>query len=241
MIYEIKSKYILKHILNYIKIKKFQLLLFFYSKDFQNKLEINLSTLYKKYLSELDFDFNRYLHKDEKKYKKDILKKEFNDFILKNKLNKEKIEKILYEVINNQNIKDEENNEKYINLDSPLFEIISKTKDFSKLYTIYISQKNIDEYKLKDDYIMIFKKLNESNIKYSSIFYIYNNKTKLGYLNTLNINYDNINNLIFIIKDYQINNNEDKSNIINILNLFKKLEKVKLRLNQELDINIKKS
>ena len=70
MINEIKSKYILKHILNYIKIKKFQLLLFFYSKDFQNKLEINLSTLYKKYLSELDFDYNKYLYKKEKNIKK---------------------------------------------------------------------------------------------------------------------------------------------------------------------------
>ena len=54
----------------------------------------------------------------------------------------------------------------YINIDSPLFEILSKTKYFDKIYTIYISTKIIDEYKLKDDYIIRFKNLNNSNIKY---------------------------------------------------------------------------
>ena len=150
MIYEIKSKYILKHILNYIEDKNFQLKLFFHSKYFKNKLEINLLSCYKKYLDELGFDFKRYLYKEEDEYEKDILIKQFNNFILKYNLDEEKFKKILYEVIKNQNDKDEE---KYINIDSPLFEIISKIEYFGKLYTIYISQKNIDKYKLKDEYI----------------------------------------------------------------------------------------
>ena len=150
MIHEIKSKYILKHILNYIEDKNFQLKLFFLSKYFQNKLEINLLFCYKKNFYELGFHFERYLYKEEDKYVKDILINEFNNFILNNNLDKEKFKKIIYEVIKNQNDKDEE---KYINIDSPLFEIISKIEDFGKLYTIYISQKNMDEYKLKDEYI----------------------------------------------------------------------------------------
>ena len=184
MIHKIKSKYILKNILNYIENKNFQLKLFFHSKYFQTKLEINLLSCYKKYLDELGFDFKRYLYKEEDEYEKDILTKQFNDFILKNNLDKEKFNKILYEVIKNQNDKDEE---KYINIDSPLFEIISKIKDFGKLYTIYISQKNMDEYKLKDEYIKMFKKLNDSKIIYLSIFYIYNDNRKLEYLSKLNI------------------------------------------------------
>ena len=68
-------------------------------------------------------------------------------------MDKEKFEKILYEIINNQNITKKENMEKYINIDSPLFEILSKTKYFDKKYTIALSLKNIDEYKLKDNYI----------------------------------------------------------------------------------------
>ena len=157
MIYEIKSKYILIHIYNCIQDKNFAQKLFLVSKNFQNKLDINYSYCYEKYLDELHFDYNDFVYKDEVKYEKDLLRKEYDNFIIKNKLNKDKFEKIIYEVINNKNEKDKE---KYINIDSPLFEILSKTKAFDKIYTIYISQKNIDEFKLKDDYIKIFNKLN---------------------------------------------------------------------------------
>ena len=57
-------------------------------------------------------------------------------------------------------------NESYINIDSPLFEIISKLSHFEKNYIIYISQKNIDKYNLINEYIKLFDKLNKSNIKY---------------------------------------------------------------------------
>ena len=92
MIHEIKSKYILKHILNYIEDKNFQLKLFFHS-----KLEINLLSCYKKYLDELGFDFKRYLYKEEDEYEKDILKKQFKNFILNNNLDEEKFKKIIYD------------------------------------------------------------------------------------------------------------------------------------------------
>ena len=45
----------------------------------------------------------------------------------------------------------EKNEENYINIDSPFFKILSKTKIFNEIFTIYISQKNIDKYKLEDD------------------------------------------------------------------------------------------
>ena len=166
---KLKSKYISNDIFDYIEDDNFKLKLFYYSKYFQNKLNLNLSYCYKNYLDKLDFDFNNYLYKDENQYKKDILTKEYGNFISKNKLDKAKFGNIVYEVINNQV---EVNEEKKINIDSPLFEIISKTKDFDKYYTIYLSQKNIDECKLKNDYALIFNKLNTSNIKYSSIYYI---------------------------------------------------------------------
>ena len=67
---------------NYIEDKNFQLKLFFHSKYFQTKLEINLLSCYKKYLEELGFDFKRYLYKEEDEYEKDILTKQFNNFIL---------------------------------------------------------------------------------------------------------------------------------------------------------------
>ena len=149
MISEIKSKYMLMRVYNFIEDKNFAHKLLFYSKKYQNKLEINYSYCYEKYLEELHFDLNDFIHRYEDEYKKDILRKEYDNFIIKNGLNKDKFEKIIYEVINNKNEKDE----KYINIDSPLLEILSKTKVFDKIFTIYISQKNIDEYKLKDEYI----------------------------------------------------------------------------------------
>ena len=150
MIPEIKSKYMLIHIYNFIEDKNFPHKLLFHSKKYQNKLEINYSYCYEKYLDELHFELKDFLYQNEKEYKKDILSKKYDNFIIKNKLNKDKFEKIIYEVINNKNEKDEKY---YINIDSPLLEILSKTKVFDKIFTIYISQKNIDEYKLKDEYI----------------------------------------------------------------------------------------
>ena len=71
----IKSKYVSKHIYNFIKDKNFAKKLFFYSKCLQNKLDINYSYCYKKNLNDLHFDLNDYLYQNEKKYEKELLKK----------------------------------------------------------------------------------------------------------------------------------------------------------------------
>ena len=158
MISKIKSKYVLLHIYNFIEDKHFTLKLFCHSKNYQNKLDINNSYCYKKYLDELNFNLKDFIFKNGIEYKKDILRKEYDDFLRENKLNKDKFEKIIYEVINNKNVENKINIKEFINIDSPLCEILSKTKVFNKIFTIHISQKNIDEYKLKDDYITIFNK-----------------------------------------------------------------------------------
>ena len=111
-IYNIRSKYILMHILNYIQDNKFKLKLFSYSKDFRNKLDINNLTYYKIYLDAINFDLNKYLFLTEHKYEKGKLKKEYNDFISQNKLNKKQFEKMIYEGMNNQN-KSEINERKF--------------------------------------------------------------------------------------------------------------------------------
>ena len=103
MISEIKSKYMLMRIYNFIEDKNFPHKLLFHSKKYQNKLEINYSYCFKKYLDELHFNLNDFLYKDEDEYKKDILRKKYNKFLKKNKLNKDKFDKIIYEVINKSN------------------------------------------------------------------------------------------------------------------------------------------
>ena len=229
LVYGVKSKYILKHILNYIDDKNIQLKLFFYSKYFKNRLNLDLIYCYKKYLDELGFEINKYLYKAQDKYKKGILALKYIRFLKENKVNKEKFENILYTVINNNNKK--EDKEKFINIDSPLFELISRTKDFENNYTLNISQKNIDENKLENYYRKMFNKIN-NNIKYSSIYYIFNDKTKLSYLIQFNINLDNIKKLYL---EYKGNNDSDKYDLDNgvyILNSFKNLEKLYLKGNQ---------
>ena len=211
---KIKSVYIIKNIFNFIKNSNYQLKLFIYSKYFQNKLNIKLIDYKEQYLKKLKFNLELYLYSKEQKNKVDLLKQKYNKFLSDNKLNKEIFEDILYEVLESKQIKDideeEVNNinkdyDKKININSPLFEKISKTKMFEKNLSIYISQK-----KSKNDYIKIFDKLNESNIKYSSIFYdiYYNAMDENNYLKELNINYNNIKKLTLNIK-YDIDYEED--------------------------------
>ena len=178
LIYAIKSKYIVKHLLGYIQDKNYEIKLFYCSKYFRKRLEINLLNYFKKCLDHVGFDYNKYLYKKEEYYKKNILEIEFDVFLDNFFFNKKIFLNYLHEFLNNQIKRDIDN---YINIDSPLFEIISKTKDFYMNYSIFISQKNIDDYDLKNDYKIKFKKLNKSNINYS-VYYKYKDSTKLSYL-----------------------------------------------------------
>ena len=231
LILKIQSKYILKHILNHIEDKNEDLKLFSYSKYFQKKLDLNLSLCYKKYLEALNFELKDYLFKYEEKYEKGIFEKEYNTFISINNLNKEKFEHILFDVINNQNIITNEK-DNYINIDSPLLEMMTKTNDFNKYFTLYISQIIIDKFQLKECYRAIISKLNNSNTKYSSILYVFNDKIKLSYLNELNINFNNIKTLNLKYKGDKIFNEDKKDTIINSLNSFKNLKNLVLKGNK---------
>ena len=191
IIYKIKSIYIIKNILNYIKANEIRKL-FIYSKYFQNQLNIEYIDAKEKYLNNIGFDINEYLYIDEEKYEKNILNKKYDKFLLKTKINKKLLENLVYEIFENKQIKGiNKENETYINIDSPLFEIISKLSHFERNYTICVPQKIIDEYNLINEYNKIFDKLNKSNIKYISILYFFNNK-EIKNLKQLNIDYNKI-------------------------------------------------
>jgi hypothetical protein len=213
LINNIKSKHILNYIFDYIKDKDFQLKLFLYSKKFQKEFDINLIVLKEKYLQKLEFDLYKYLYIEPYKFEKDYLTNEYNEFFKSKKLNKEIIEKIIYDIFENKKIKDidEEDvdkikeNEKLINIDSPLFNILSKTKNFSKIFTIHISQEIIDKYNLKEDYIKFFDNLNQLDIKYASIFYILKDMNKINYLKEFNIKFNKIKRLTLKFDNYYEN------------------------------------
>ena len=152
LIKKIKSKFILNHLFNYIKGNNFKLKLFIYSKSIQNKLDLNIIYI-ELYLKKIGFNLDNYLYI--KSTNKDILNNSYQKFLSENKFNKVKFENILYEILKkkeNEYINDDNKNEyndKIIDINSPLFELISKTKNFEQ-YTIYIFQKN--NAKINDEY-----------------------------------------------------------------------------------------
>ena len=226
---KIKSKYILKYLFNYIGNSSFELKLFIHSKYFQNILNLTQSYYYKKYLDSLGLNLNKFIHKEEDDFDftSNSLTNEYDLFITKNNLNKEKVESVLYEILNGQN---EKNKRKYyINIESPLFEMISKTNDFGKKYIIYISQSIIEGYKLNDVCLSKFDKLNKENIKYSSILYAFNDIAQIDCLKSLNINYKNIRRMDLRYNGNDIIFSDEIKNKINILNLFQNLEQLFLK------------
>ena len=227
---QVKSKYILKDIFKYIKDKTVELKLFAYSKYYQNRLEINIANYCKIYLDRLDFDLNKYIYRKEIYYKKDSLINDYNNFISEKNLNKEEFENILYIILNSKIEKEKKN---YVNIESPIFEIISKTNDFDKYHMIIIYQENIDRLKLKDDYSITFDKLNKSNNKYS-VFYIFNEKEKADDLLELNINFHNVKKVNFRYSDYKPINNQISEKTKNIFKLFLDLEELILSGNSDI-------
>ena len=209
LINNITSKYILNTIFNYIKDKNFKDKLFLYSKRLQVKLDIKLISLKENYLKKIKFDLDKYLYIEPDLYKKDFLTKEYNKFLEEKKVNKKIIENIIYDIFENKEIRDidEEDadkikdNEKFINIESPLFTILSKTKNFEKIFTIHISQNIIDEYKLKKDYIKFFNNLNNLDTKYTSIFYYLKDINKINYLKEINIDFNKIKRLSLKIEN----------------------------------------
>jgi hypothetical protein len=208
LIERIKSIYILQSILSYIADENIKYKLFKYSKSYQKKLNIGLVNYKEKYLEKIGFNIDDYLYQEI--YEKNNLINKYNDFLLKNELNKEEFEKIVYDVQKKENLsKIEENYEELINIDSPLFEIISRTKNFENNYSIYISQEDIDKYKLKKQYKNFFDKLNITNINYSSIYYYFIDKEKKNYLKELNIDFKKIRRITIIYDDSEYTYSDD--------------------------------
>ena len=206
LIKKIKTSYILKNILNYIKNEEFKFILFSYSKLYQKILDIKLIKYKEIYLQKM-FDINDYLHHEFY----GVLYKKYNNFLIENKLNIKEFENIIYEVKNNEEEKTiKDDYEIKINIDSPLFDILSKTKNFSNNYTIYISQNEIDKYEKKDEYINFFNKLNKSNIKYASIYYMFNDKKNINNLKEFNIDFNKIKRMTLIFQKEKCENEDDE-------------------------------
>ena len=209
LLLKIKSNYILKHLLSYIKQKYFDLKLFSHSKLFQTKLNIPFSYYRMLYLIE-----NGILSLE------NYLKYLYEDFFLGN----EQFYKILskYNINNDDNLKnfieyyftnelkdkispDHLIDYKYIEVESAIFDFLEDKEILEKLFIIIIPIKYINmeiDYINKNKYISIL-----NNSKNSSICFKLSNINEIVYLTNINYNFYNLKRLS-IVQNYseEINN-----------------------------------
>ena len=189
---KISSKYVILIIFDYIKDINFKYKLLNHSKSFQKIIDIQLNDIKSIFLiNNIYKNDSEYLHIEKEKYKTNALSDNLNKFLSKNRIDKNIINNnnIIFEKIINYFITREEeilnnNNtdifinpysEKIIDIYSPFFEIFSKSKLFHKKFSIFLDIDYLANSKVAKDYILIFEKMNNSNIEYSSLT-IYENK-----------------------------------------------------------------
>ena len=190
---KIKSKYNLENIFDYIKDENFKFKLFVYSKKLQKKFDLKLldyKNIYLKNRINL-FEFLSDYKKEgyPKNYDKKELTNKFNSTLNKLKLKEEDITDYIINFFKNYEKK--ENDEIYIDIYSPFFDLLSKEEYFWKKFIIPIISEFIDKNKLKNDYISFFNKINKLNINFSLLF-LYINENSINYLKELGINFNKI-------------------------------------------------
>ena len=185
---KISSKYNLENIFDYIG-NNFKMKFFVYSKLFQKKLDFNLFDYQQLYLKKLNININDYFSSYSNIYgypdnfDKNFLQKRLetdlktnidtNDFIQKYNTNFFEKYNIGLKSLGKYN---------YIDIYSPFFYQISLTESFGEIFIIPLAIYTLERYKLQNDYITAFKNLNESNSKYFSIHFSYQNVNDINHL-----------------------------------------------------------
>ena len=209
---KISSKYIFQAIFDYIPDDKIKMKIVLYSKSIQDKLDLSIFDYQEIYFQNIGFNIYRYFShfsKDAelKNNEEILLLKKFDDDLLKFKIDIDDVIKYSFNYFQNVDEKEIVDDYKYIDVYSPFFYIISKTKMLEK-FIIPISTELIANFKLKTLYITSFKKLNESNIKYPALIFIYKNGKDIDYLKEFNINFSQIKKLD-ILQNIEGNNTKN--------------------------------
>ena len=217
MLKRIKSKYILEIIFKFVKDKKLKLKLFIHSKYFQNLFGLSLYNFQKEYLHSLknyNKDYNDYLCLFSAYSAKSDLNDKYNKYIKSlNNIPKDVIERDISDlIVENSEI----NSQSKIDIYSPLFFSFINNNSLSDKLSINIPLDIIIKNKLEDDYIKLFKELNDNSHKYKSISISFDTKNDLDLLDKLNIIVSNIKYLCF--KDKSIIHHDNDTMSIKLLN-----------------------
>ena len=226
---KISSKYIINKIFDYINDNNFfKYKLVVHSKKFQQILNIRLFDYQNIYLGKTGLRSDIYIYNENNEYEETFDKFIYNKLLerdlVKMKLNQKEFEAIVYNAFNN-NDNDNDNANKYryynqedkIDIYSPFFNIISKTK-LIEVYSIPITINVIKKYKLKNDYILAFENMNKSKFKYTSLIINYKLNKDIDFLKELNIDFKNIKKISFNIKEDEGETGDKEENIENIEN-----------------------
>ena len=197
---EIKSKYIIEKIFEYIKDKNFKFKLFIHSKLLLKKIDLDLSSYKIKYIERFYLNFNYFEIPENSN--KDILRLNLKNDLIKYKIDTDILELYLSYYYNNKYKKENNKFNKYESIDiySPFFDYFSQ-KEISKYFTILINMDFIVKHKLENDYIEAFNKLSKINSKYSAITFMFKNSCEIGYLNQIKIDFSKIKRLDIIKND----------------------------------------
>ena len=200
---EIKSKYILEQIFDYIKDDKFKMKLFYYSKLFQSKLNLSIIDYQIAFLNKINFDYNNYLKfstntLDQQNFDPKYLISQFTEDILKYNINSNIIPTIINNYFrNNKAPKIQKKNKNNINFGieidifSPYFDFLSKDDIFNN-FCIIIPLIRIKKFDLINDYKHIFAQLAQRKSDYNSIILYTNNNDDLELIKNLGINFNQI-------------------------------------------------
>ena len=166
----IKSKYNLDNIFDFIRDSSFKYKIFVHSKLFQEKLDLNITKYRVKYLERFkidpkhflsfdDFDSNIYLGQN-------IIKKGLSECLSKKKVNSKLYQAFVLEYFMDYFRKNEDYF--YIDIFSPFFDLLSTTEEIFERMLIIIKIFDIKKYSLENNYVSIFENLKKRNInKYS--------------------------------------------------------------------------
>ena len=196
---KISSKYIIDSVFAFIKDENYKYKLIHHSKCLQDKLNIKLIDYQIKYFNRNGINFHNFLYKtiNEDIFDKDQLKNKLEEYLLYKKIKINSIQNIVLNFFEeNEKIYQKNfytnNNYLLIDINSPFFNILSKSKIF-QYFTITIC--SLD--KFEKDYISAFKEMNKLNSNYSSIILDYRDTSDIN-LKKININFDKIKKLKII-------------------------------------------
>ncbi len=224
----IKSKFILKKIFDYINDKNYEYKLFAYSKYFQKIFDIQLFDYKEKYYDKLGVKFDSYFCLQDKK-NKNLLKDNLKSYLKKTNIDFDLLRSYLteYYMKYSSNFIGDDKPKILIDIYSPFFDSLSETECF-ELFIIPVEFDKIEKYNLKNDYKKAFGNLK----KPFSIKINFRNENDVSLLKDFKINFELVQelNMLNIGNEKNINYEHLFKNLFSSSNFGKKLTKLNLKI-----------